>query len=189
MFLPGSGTTIAVRRGSKQPLLVCGAVLVALLISAATGLAAAQRKDFLTGIEADKIRDAETPALRIKLFVEFAADRLKKFQYELSRPSTDRRRAERLNALLEAYLGCLDDAAERVRLGTDKQEDIGKAVKELQSKGKDFLGALERLAATGAEREFYKETLEDAVDATREALAAAEKAAREMAPPPVRRRQ
>ncbi|HEY2456956.1 MAG TPA: hypothetical protein VGI13_06620, partial [Candidatus Acidoferrum sp.] len=44
-------------------------------------------KDYLTDIEADKIRDAETTNDRIKLFLLFAEDRLKKFQYELEHPS------------------------------------------------------------------------------------------------------
>ena len=38
------------------------------------------RKGLLTEAEADKIRDADTPALRIKLYMGFADDRLKKFE-------------------------------------------------------------------------------------------------------------
>jgi len=72
------------------------------------------KRDYLTTLESDKIRDAEQPALRIKLFIEFAADRLKKFHYELARPSSERMRAERLNSLLNAYTGCVDDAAELI---------------------------------------------------------------------------
>ena len=47
--------------------------------------AAAQRvdKDYLSSVEAEKIRDAETTNDRIKLFLTFAEDRLTKFQYEL----------------------------------------------------------------------------------------------------------
>ncbi len=43
------------------------------------------QKDYLTEAEADKIRDADTPAERIKIYVGFAEDRLKKFEYELHR--------------------------------------------------------------------------------------------------------
>jgi hypothetical protein len=35
-------------------------------------------KDYLTSLEADKIRDAETPNERIKLFLMFAEDRDRK---------------------------------------------------------------------------------------------------------------
>ena len=62
---------------------------------------AAQEKDYLSGVEADKIRDAETSNERIKLFLDFAEDRLKKFQYELEHPSSNKH-AEMLNALLNA---------------------------------------------------------------------------------------
>ncbi|MGC2800469.1 MAG: hypothetical protein WCA41_01440, partial [Candidatus Acidiferrum sp.] len=40
--------------------------------------AAAPQKDYLSAIEADKIRDAETPSERITLFLSFADDRIKK---------------------------------------------------------------------------------------------------------------
>jgi hypothetical protein len=52
----------------------------------APGLQAQQeKKDYLTDAEGDRIRDAVTPPERMKLFVIFADDRLKKFQYELTR--------------------------------------------------------------------------------------------------------
>ena len=166
-------------------------LLVLLLgLVAADGLCTpqARKKDYLTSTEADKIRDAETPSQRIKLFVSFAADRLKKFQYELSRSTLDRGRAERLNALLNAYTGCVDDAAELIELCHEKQHDVRDGIKEVQAKGKEFKAYLEQLAGGGPELESYKSTLEDAIEATKEALQDAEKAAKEIAPPPVRRR-
>ena len=47
-------------------------------VLASASLVRAQRpeKDYLSTIEADKIRDAESPNERIKLFLEFADDRL-----------------------------------------------------------------------------------------------------------------
>ena len=148
----------------------------------------AQQKDYLTSIEADRIRDAETSNDRIKLFIAFAADRLKKFEYELSRIATDRRRAERLNSLLNAYASCVDDATELIDVGREKQEDIRAGIKEMQKKGKEFLGTLERVAASSGDIEPFKDTLDDAIQSTKEALAGAEQAAKEIAPPPVRRR-
>ena len=70
------------------------------------------QKDYLTAVEADKIRDAETTNERIKLFLSFADDRVKKFQYEIEHPSANRH-ADMLNSLLNAYVGCVDDAADR----------------------------------------------------------------------------
>ncbi len=164
-------------------------LFAALVVPAFARLHAQESKrDYLTTLEADRIRDAEQPALRIKLFVEFASDRLKKFHYELARPSSERMRAERLNSLLNAYTGCVDDAAELIDLGRERQNDIRAGIKELQKRTKEFLPQLEKLAAEGTDLALYKDTLEDAIEATRQAQADAEKAAKELAPAPVRRK-
>lgn len=167
----------------------CSLLLAVVFLAASGPRAAQQKKDYLSPSEADKIRDAETPSQRIKLFLSFAADRIKKFQYELSRPAgEDRRRTERLNGLLNAYSGCVDDAAELIDLARGKQEDIRDGIKEMQAKAKEFLTYFEGLAAGGQESASYKVTLDDAIEATRDALKDAEKAAKEVAPPPVRRK-
>jgi hypothetical protein len=149
---------------------------------------AAQQKDYLTPLEADKIRDAENNTNeRIRLFLIFAEDRLKKFQYELEHPSQNRH-AEMLNALLNAYVGCVDDAADLVQLGIEKQENIRKGIDLMASRTKDFLPILEKLAVNGDEIETYKDNLDDAIEGTRDAMNDAEKAKKKVAPPPVRRK-
>lgn len=164
--------------------------LLAVLVSvfAAPLIAQQPKKEYLTTLESDKIRDAEEPSLRIKLFLDFAADRLKKFQYELGRPSSERLRAERLNSLLNAFASCVDDAAELVDLGRERQDDIRAGIKEMQARMKEFLPQLEKLAAEGKDLATYKTTLEDAIEATKEAQVDADKAAKEIAPAPVRRK-
>ncbi len=147
----------------------------------------AQQKDYLSAIEADKIRDAETPNERIKLFLDFAEDRLKKFQYELAHPSPSRH-AEILNALMNAYAGCVDDAADLVLLGKEKQENIRAGIGLLINRGKQFLTVLDQISTAGQEIELYKDNLNDAIEGTRDAVSDAEKAKKDVAPPPVRRR-
>jgi hypothetical protein len=154
---------------------------------AAVPARAPQQKDYLTALEADKIRDAETTNDRIKLFLTFAEDRLKKFQYELENPSTNRH-ADMLNSLLNAYQGCVDDAADLIQLGIEKQENIRKGVDMMASKTKEFLVILEKLSNDGPERELYKDNLDDAVEGTQDAMNDAEKAKKKVAPPPVRRK-
>lgn len=149
----------------------------------------AAQKDFLTQLEADKIRDAEEPRERIRLFVLFAEDRLKKFQYELAKGASDKRRGERMAALLDAFSGCLDDASELMELGRTKQQDILKAVQFLQLKAREFQPEVERQIAAAPATAAYKENLDFALLAVKEALAEAEKAAKEIAPGPVRRKQ
>jgi len=147
----------------------------------------ATQKDYLSNLEADKIRDAESVNERIRLFLTFADDRLKKFQYELEHPSSNRH-ADMLNSLLNAYVGCVDDAADLIQLGIEKQDNIRQGVDLMATRTKDFLVILEKLSAEGAEREIYKDNLDDAIEGTRDALNDAEKAKKKVAPPPVRRK-
>jgi hypothetical protein len=170
-------------------LVALGAVLTSSATMAAPNAAAQQeKKDYLTDSEADKIRDAMLPPDRIKLFVSFADDRLKKFQYELARTTPEGRRSEILNSLLNAYSGCMDDAADQIALAREKQIDIRGPLKMMQSKGKEFLETLQKLDKGGPEYDIYKETLQDAIEGTKDALADADSAAKELTPAPVRRK-
>jgi chromosome segregation ATPase len=148
-----------------------------------------QRKDYLSEGEADQIRDAYEPAERIALYMKFAEDRLKKFQYELNRKVQDRRRAEVLNNMLNAYTGCMDDAADQIAVGQERQADIHGALKLMKSKGNEFLDILEKLQEKGPELDTYKDTLLDAIDGTKDALTDVDNALKTAAPPPVRRKQ
>ena len=151
------------------------------------GSSRAGQKDYLSALEADKIRDAETTNDRIKLFLTFADDRLKKFQYELQHPSSNKH-PEMLNALMNAYVGCVDDAADLVQLGIQKQENIRPAIDLMASRTKEFLQILEKLSEDGTEIDIYKDNLDDAIEGTRDAMNDAEKAKKAVAPPPVRRK-
>jgi len=144
-------------------------------------------KDYLSDIEADKIRDAESPNERVKLFLTFAEDRLKKFQYELEHPSTTRH-LEMLNYLMNSYSGCVDDAADIIQVSLSKQENIRQGIDLMASKTKEFLVILQKYQAEGPELEIYKENLEDAIEGTQDAQNEAEKAKNKAAPPPVRRK-
>jgi len=168
------------------------ALIVALFAPALATARAAERpqakKEYLTESEADKIREADTPSDRIKLYLSFADDRLKKFQYELGRTIPERHRDEMLNSLLNAYAGCMDDASDQIGIARERQLDIRAALKSMKAKGKEYLEQLQKLEQGGPELEIYKDTLEDAIDATKDALADVETAEKEMAPPPVRRK-
>ena len=165
-------------------------ILVSLIFTLCSGGAFArspQQKDYLSALEADQIRDAETTNDRVKLFMTFADDRLKKFQYELGHPSSNKHE-DILNALLNAYVGCVDDAADLLQLGIHKQENIRKGIDLMATRAKEFLEILEKISSTGQELEIYKDNLDDAIEGTRDAMNDAEKAKKEVAPPPVRRK-
>jgi DNA repair exonuclease SbcCD ATPase subunit len=168
---------------------VLAASILAGLGAARAAAASPQQKDYLSEEEADKIRDADTPAQRIKLYVAFAEDRLKKFDYELNRKTPERRRDEILNGLLNGYAGCVDDGADQIAVAQEKQMDIREALKLMQTKEKEFLETLQKYDKDGPELDTYRDTLEDAIEGTKDALSDAEEALKEMLPPPVRRKQ
>ena len=58
----------------------------------------------------------------------------------------------------------------------------------MAGRSKEFLQALEAIAASGADLEAYKDNLDDAIEGTRDAMNDAEKAKKAVAPPPVRRK-
>lgn len=169
--------------------------ILALLVLAplecrATRQAAAQfePKDYLTEEEADKIRDADTPAKRITLYVAFAEDRLKKFDYELNRTTPERRRTEILNGLLNGYAGCVDDGADQIAMAREKQMDIRAALKLMRAKYTEFLDQLQKYDKGGKDLDTYRDNLEDAIDGTKDALSDVGDAEKEMLPAPVRRK-
>jgi hypothetical protein len=148
-----------------------------------------QKKEYLSQAEAQKIRDAGMTGPRIVLYATFAGDRIKKLQYEFAHlDPADEKRTDRLNNLINAYTGCIDDAADLIDIGIEKQEDIRQGVKALQAQIKDALPYLQDLAVKGPGRETYKDNLDDAIEATQDAAKDVDKASKEMAPPPVRRK-
>jgi hypothetical protein len=167
---------------------IIGALFCLLLFAAGSTIAQQEQKDYLSALETDKIRDAETTSERVKLFLSFADDRLKKLQYELEHPSGTRH-IDMLNSLLNAYGGCVDDAADLIQLGIEKQENIRAAVDLMASQSKAFLAVLEKLSAAGGpDLEEYKSNLDDAIEGTRDAMNESHKATKKVAAPPVRRK-
>ena len=166
---------------------VSALVLFGAMLTAIPAQAQRPEKDYLSDIEADKIRDAETPNERVKLFVTFAEDRLKKFQYELEHPSPNKH-TEMLNYLMNSYGGCIDDAADQIQVSLSKQENIRQGIDLMATKAAEFLVTLRKYASEGPEVEIYKDNLDDAIEGTQDALNEAEKAKKKAAPPPVRRK-
>jgi hypothetical protein len=148
------------------------------------------RKDYLSDQEADQIREAQDPAARIKLYLGFAQDRLQKFEYEVARPTKEAQYDDILNSLMNAYVGCIDDAADQIDAAHEKQADIRDAVKVMKDKDTAFLAELNKLdEGSGADFEAYRYTLEDAIEGTKQAINDATDAQKTLLPAPVRRKQ
>jgi hypothetical protein len=89
---------------------------------------------------------------------------------------------------MNAYVGCVDDAADLMQLGIQKQENIRPAVDLMASRTKEFLEILNKISSDGTDIDVYKDNLDDAIEGTRDAMNDAEKAKKAVAPPPVRRK-
>ena len=163
--------------------------LMAILMAPAIARAQGQ-PDFLSPGEADKVRDAPDPDHRIRLFLDFAQDRLKKLQYELQLTTPQVDKPEILNGLLSGYSGCLDETADRIQEAQQKGAKIRNAIKDAQKRGKTYLETLKTMeAANGPDLVSYKDSLDDAISATQGALKAAAKASKEYGSLPIRRKQ
>lgn len=168
-------------------LLVAASALAIMLLFATAK--AQEQPDFLSPGEADKVRDAQDPSDRIKLFLDFAGDRLKKLQYELHLATPQVNKQELINGLLSQYSGCIDEAADRVQEGKQHGEKIRPAIKDMQKRTKDYLEALKTIeAANGPEMAAYKDSLDDAIGGTQDAAAEAAKASKEYGSVPIRRK-
>jgi cellobiose-specific phosphotransferase system component IIA len=176
-------------KGKITTILCLTAILMPATTVARTGMFPQEKKDYLSDGEADKIREAQGPSDRIKLYVSFADDRLKKLQYELTRTVPERHRDDILNALINAYSGCLDDAADEIQEAKDKQLNIHGSLKLLESKSKEFLESLRKIEQNGGpDFQGYKDNLEDAIQATEDTISDARDAQKEMLPEPIRRK-
>ncbi|MHB8501355.1 MAG: hypothetical protein ACYDCG_16820 [Candidatus Acidiferrales bacterium] len=162
--------------------------ILSVFIAANTLAALPPQKDYLSSIEADKLRDAETPNERITLFLSFADDRLKKLQYELEHPSPARH-DEMINSLLNAYVGCVDDAADLIQLGIEKQQNIRKAVNLMAARTKEYIPILQKIPTNTPDADMFKDNLQDAIEGTQDASREAEAAKKNVASPPVRRKK
>jgi len=173
--------------GFKFAVKLSGAAALVLLLAWALPAQQMQQKDYLSGIEADKIRDAETVNEKVTLFLTFAEDRLKKFQYELEHPALARHE-DTLNGLMNGYESCVDDAADLLQQGLEKQQNIRVGLDLMASKAKGFLDVLHKIQTDATELEIYKNNLDDAIEGTTDAMNEAEKAKKKVAAPPVRRK-
>lgn len=169
-------------------ILLLGAALVAPLAAFAQP---AQQPDFLTQDEANQIRNADSANARIGLFLDFAADRLHRFENELNMKGTGPLRADFLNDLLDSFTACVDEASSRVDDGVHNGVDVGKGIRDIRKRVPGFLAELKKIKAKGIDLKLYQDSLSDAAADLRDDLRDAEKAEKKLqfnAPSPKSRR-
>lgn len=160
-------------------------ILAAALAGPAAPLARAQQ-DFLTQTEAEKVRNAYTANARIKLFLDFAADRLQRFQRELALKNTGPRRNEFLNSLLDSFTDCVDAASDRIHGAIENGKDVKDGIKDVQKRVPKFLKELEKVQSSGVDTRPFHYALSDAISDLKYDLKQAAKAKKqlELNPPP-----
>lgn len=161
--------------------IILGFVLIGLVASASGNQP--QRKEYLTEEEQDLIRDTGLdPVARIKLFLKFAADRWQKFQAAVAVPETKDRSAS-LNDLLSAYTSCIDDTTDTLDLNLGRRVNLRKAIVAAREQLPAFLAQLEEFEKKDTpDAGLVRDTLEDAITATQEAIDQVNKAAKEQPP-------
>jgi hypothetical protein len=108
-----------------------------LLLFVATGFAQ-KKRDPLSDLEVDKIRDAaQTPDVRLKLYIEFARTRLDKAeQARTDTKATDR--DQQISDALQDFIDIYDELNDNVDTFADRGDDIRKAVKPVIEADTEF---------------------------------------------------
>ena len=148
------------------------AISVLLLTAAALPCAAQQhRRDPLTDLEIDQLRDAaQEPEARLKLYIAFARARLEKLQQIRSDPKiTDK--DQQIRAALQDFTQIYDELDENVDTFADRGDDLRKAVKpvieadtEFGSRLRAFKLSLESSRDEAEKYDFLLGTAMEAVD-------------------------
>ncbi len=148
--------------------------------SAARLAAGTPQGDYLTHTEADKIRDAESPNERITLFLDFAADRLQRFNRELHMKDTGPRRADFLNSLMDAFDSCVNEASSRIDNAVSNGHDVRDGIKDMEKRGAVFMTELEKIKSEKLDLREYRDALDDAMADLRDDIRDAKKEERRL---------
>src|SRR5271165_6214339 len=145
------------------------ALLVCLLIAAPL---AAQR-DFLTADEIDKIRDAQEPNLRLKLYSEFAKERVDLVKNLLSKDKTGR--SALIHDTLDEYCKILDAIDTVADDALARKLEVKAGLDAVASVEKQMLPYLQKVQDSHPrDLERYDFLLKQAIDATTDSLDAAQ---------------
>jgi len=116
-----------------------------LLLALAAAPALAQKPDYLTPEEVEKVRETQEPEKRIALFLQFAEERMTKFDVALLAASkAEQPDYDELRDCLNDFIHAVDDTAAALELALERGgADLRKTRRLLDKKVADFLSHLE----------------------------------------------
>ena len=145
------------------------ALLVCLLIAAPL---AAQR-DFLTADEIEKVRDAQEPNLRLKLYSQFAQERMDLVKHLMEKDKAGR--SALIHDTLDEYCKILDAIDTVTDDALSRKLDVKLGLGAVATQEKQMLPYLQQLAESHPrDLERYDFVLKQAIDATTDSLDAAQ---------------
>jgi hypothetical protein len=132
-------------------------VIPLLLVAALPGDAQQHRRDPLTNLEIDKIRDAaQLPEVRLKLYIEFARARLEKLAQVQFNATPER--DQLIRDALQDFLDVYDELVTNVDTYADRGDDLRKALKPVIEADTEFASKLRAFKSSlGARPESRKD--------------------------------
>ena len=145
------------------------AFLVCLLIAAPL----AAQHDFLTADEVEKVRDAQEPNLRLKLYSQFAQERIDLMKHLLDKDKAGR--SALIHDTLDEYCKILDAIDTVADDALTRKVDVKAGLDLVASQEKQMLPYLQKVADSHPrDMERYDFLLKQAIDATTDSLDAAQ---------------
>ncbi|MBZ5682357.1 MAG: hypothetical protein LAO24_19870 [Acidobacteriia bacterium] len=145
------------------------------LLALTGGLHAQRHRDPLTQAEIDQVRDASwEPQQRLKLYVQFARDRLVKLEQMRNDPKT-KGRAQKTHDMLDDFLLIYDELNDNLDTYVERKDDIRKPLKnvieadaELQAKLRALKDAADVPTDEAKQYEFVLSNALDTLDTSAE---------------------
>ena len=154
-------------------------ILALLMPLAAPAMTAqAQKPDYISDEEEDKIREAQEPSERIELYLTLAQSRLDRIEAFRSKPMDPQYdNGAYIDHLLDEYISLTDDLKNWIQDQYDRRGDMRKGLRKVLEMGPKQLNDLRRIQASpDAYAADYVKSLGDAKDDLTDALDGATKA-------------
>ncbi len=143
-------------------------LMVLLAVAAAAGPVLAQR-DFLTDDEVEKIREAQEPNMRLKLYVLFARQRLDQLQQQIAKDKPGR--SLMIRQLLEDYTNIIDAIDTVSDDALKRQANIAEGTHAVNDAEKRFVAQLQKVIdAKPRDLDMYELELKNALSDTTDSM-------------------